>query len=108
MAWLPLALLVGCASPRPSVAPGMPAVVRLSRAEYVDRIQAAWVAQMLACMMGWQFEHQVASTMWVDRFPKKYDVGPIDDDWYYEMCAVRAFEKYGIGLTVRQLGRQWL
>ena len=24
------------------------------------------------------------------------------------MCAVRAFERYGIGLTVQQLGQQWL
>lgn len=83
-------------------------MIHLSRAEYVDRVQAAWVAQMLACMMGWQFEHQVASTVWVDQFPKEYDVAPIDDDWYYEMCAVRAFERYGIGMTVRQLGQQWL
>jgi hypothetical protein len=33
---------------------------------------------------------------------------PVDDDYYYEMVAIRAFEKYGIGLTVQQLGQQWL
>ena len=32
----------------------------------------------------------------------------MDDDYYYEMVAIRAFEKYGIGLTVQQLGQQWL
>jgi hypothetical protein len=32
----------------------------------------------------------------------------VDDDYYYEMVAIRAFEKYGIGLTVEQLGQQWL
>ena len=36
------------------------------------------------------------------------DSAPIDDDYYYEMVAIRAFEKYGIGLTVEQLGAQWL
>jgi hypothetical protein len=36
------------------------------------------------------------------------DYAPVDDDYYYEMVAVRAFEKYGIGLTVEQLGQQWL
>src|SRR5262252_15274 len=55
---------------------------RLTRADYEDRVHAAWIAQMLACMMGWQFEHQVASTEWVDKFPKPYIEGPIDDDWY--------------------------
>lgn len=76
-------------------------------AEYRDRVEAAWTAQIIACMMGWQFEHQTASVEWVDKFPKKYTVAPVDDDWYYEMCAVRAFEKYGVGLTVQQLGEQW-
>jgi ADP-ribosylglycohydrolase len=33
---------------------------------------------------------------------------PVDDDYYYEMVAIRAFEKYGIELTVQQLGQQWL
>jgi len=27
---------------------------------------------------------------------------------YYEMVALRAFEKYGIALTVQELGQQWL
>src|SRR5215813_9413311 len=72
-----------------------PKILRLDRPDYEDRVKAAWIAQMLACMMGWQFEHQVASTQWVDKFPKKYTVAPIDDDWYYEMVAVRGFEDYG-------------
>jgi hypothetical protein len=33
---------------------------------------------------------------------------PVDDDYYYEMVALRAFEKYGIELTVQELGQQWL
>ena len=27
----------------------------------------------------------------------------VDDDWYYEMSALRAFEKHGPGLTLPQL-----
>jgi hypothetical protein len=34
--------------------------------------------------------------------------GPVDDDYYYEMVAIRAFERYGMHLTVQQLGAQWL
>jgi hypothetical protein len=81
--------------------------VRLSRAEYEDRVQAIWTSQIIAVLMGFPFEHQVASTRWIDQYPKKYDTAIVDDDWYYEMCAIRAFEKYGIGMTARQLGEQW-
>ena len=80
---------------------------RLSRADYEDRVKAVWTAQIIAVLMGFQFEHKVASTEWVDQYPKEYRVAPVDDDYYYEMVALRAFEKYGIGMTVEQLGRQW-
>src|SRR5690349_18775785 len=72
--------------------------------EYEDRVQAAWTGQIIAAMMGWPFEHQAAAAVWVDRFPHAYSSAPVDDDWYYEMVAVRAFEKFGPGLTVEQLG----
>jgi hypothetical protein len=94
-------LAAGCAS-----APAA-SRFRLSRADYADRVHAAWLAQIAATLMGFQFEHKVASTAWVDRYPQPLSAAPVDDDWYYEMCAVRAFEKHGIGMTVRQLGEQW-
>ncbi|MBI3693613.1 MAG: ADP-ribosylglycohydrolase family protein [Acidobacteria bacterium] len=82
--------------------------LKLSLSDYQDRVQAAWTGQIVATLMGFQFEHKTASTIWVDRFPKKYEVAPVDDDYYYEIVALRAFEKYGIDLTIEQLGRQWL
>src|SRR2546422_97427 len=82
--------------------------IQLTRVEYEDRVQAVWTAQIIAVLMAWPHEHQVASTVWLENFPKRYTVAPVDDDWYYEMCAVRAFEKYGIHMTVEQLGRQWI
>jgi hypothetical protein len=80
----------------------------MTRAEYVDRVAAVWNGQIIAVLACFPFEHQTASTKWIDRFPKPYDVAPVDDDWYYEMCAIRGFEKYGIGMTAAQLGEQWL
>jgi ADP-ribosylglycohydrolase len=79
----------------------------LSRADYQDRVEAIWNAQIIAAMMGFQFEHKVASTRWVDHYPKEPQFAIVDDDWYYEMCAVNGFEKYGIHMTVEQLGEQW-
>jgi hypothetical protein len=75
---------------------------------YRDRVCAIWTAQMLGAMMGWPFEHKVASVEWVHTLGPKVDHAPVDDDWYYEMVAIRAFEKYGIDMSVEQLGRQWM
>ena len=81
--------------------------IQLTRADYLDRVHAVWVAQIAAVLAAWPFEHQTASTLWITNYPKKYTTAPVDDDWYYEMVAVRAFEKHGIDLTVEQLGEQW-
>ena len=80
---------------------------RLSRADYEDRVQAAWVAQILAVLMGFPYEHKVASVRRIDALPKPYTTALVDDDWYYEMVAVRAFERYGTDLSVEELGAQW-
>ncbi|MHA4842937.1 ADP-ribosylglycohydrolase family protein [Flavitalea antarctica] len=80
---------------------------KLSFDEYKDRVQAIWIGQIAATLMGFQFEHHTASVEWVDQLPGKFTSAPVDDDWYYEMAAIRAFEKYGIDLTERQLGEQW-
>lgn len=89
--------------------------VLLTRSEYLDKVKAIWHAQIIAVNMGWQFEHRQASVKWVDQFPQNqlYDLNknggaPIDDDWYYEMAALRAFKTHGVGLTVQQLGKQWV
>jgi ADP-ribosylglycohydrolase len=84
------------------------ATVTLTRAEYRDRVEAIWLAQIIAVKIAWPHEHKVASTQWLDKYPKHYDHAVVDDDWYYEMCAVRAFEKHGIDMKAEQLGQQWL
>jgi hypothetical protein len=80
----------------------------LSHAEYLDRVRAIWTAQMIAQRTGGRFEHKTASTLPVTPLSRLPGYAPVDDDYYYEMVAIRAFEKYGIGLTVQQLGQQWL
>jgi hypothetical protein len=81
--------------------------IQLTRAEYEDRVRAVWTAQIAAVLLAWPHEHQVASAQWLENYPRRYTVAPVDDDWYYEMVAIRAFEKYGINLSVEQLGKQW-
>ena len=80
---------------------------RLANAQYEDRVLAAWTGQIIATLMGFQFEHKTASALWIDRFPKPYESAPVDDDYYYELVALRGFERYGIDMTLDELGEQW-
>ena len=82
-------------------------ILSLSRTDYEDRVQAVWTAQIAAVLLAWPHEHQTASTLWLTTYPRPYANAPVDDDWYYEMVAIRAFEKHGIKLTVEQLGEHW-
>jgi hypothetical protein len=87
--------------------------IRLSRFDYEDRVRAAWTAQVMGMLMGYAFEHKQAAVVSVEKVPETFrglavreSVG-IDDDYYYEIVALRAFEKYGPHLSVEQLGEQW-
>jgi hypothetical protein len=79
----------------------------MSAAEYEDRIRAAWYGQIAGTLMGFAFEHRAAAAAMVDGIPDDFKGIPVDDDWYYEMVAVRAFERFGIEMTAAQLGEQW-
>ena len=79
----------------------------MSADEYEDRIRAAWYGQIAGTLMGFAFEHRAAAAAFVDRIPDNFKGMPVDDDWYYEMVAVRAFERFGIDMTVAELGEQW-
>jgi ADP-ribosylglycohydrolase len=91
----------------------LPAQVTLSKADYTDRVQAIWTGQIIAVLVALPYEHQTASVIPIRDLPMKWlgvpaTFAPVDDDWYYEMCALRAFEKHGITLNVEQLGEQWV
>ena len=111
--WISLALLTLYATFLPAYGstPGSKPIARthvLSNAEYLDRVQAIWTAQMIAQYTGERFEHLPASALPKTPMGHLPGYAPVDDDYYYEMVAVRGFEKYGIGMTVEQLGQQWL
>jgi hypothetical protein len=80
----------------------------ISKADYLDRAKAIWIGQMIGQWTGLLFEHKVASALKDTPLRPLNGYATIDDDYYYEMVAIRAFEKYGIHLTVEQLGAQWL
>ncbi len=76
--------------------------------DQLDRTLAAWTAQILAANMGFAFEHKPAAVQPVTKLPPDFrGPAPVDDDYYYELVALRAFEHYGPALTIQQLGEQW-
>jgi len=81
--------------------------LKLTRVDYADRAQAAWIAQIAGVYLGFPHEHRTASVEWLSEYPKPYTSAIVDDDWYYEMSALRAFEKHGPSMTIQQLGEQW-
>ena len=91
-----------------SSAQGQEKKLVLSMQDYQDRIEAVWTAQMLGALMGFPFEHKAASTEWINTLQLPSHHAPVDDDWYYEMVAIRAFENYGVNMSIKQLGKQWL
>ncbi len=106
-----LTVVFGAAADAAPKAPSKPSTsgqLILSRAQYLDRAKAIWIGQMIGQWTGLQFEHKVASVLETTPFRPLPGYAPIDDDYYYEMVAIRAFEKYGIDLTVEELGKQWL
>ncbi len=102
-----LALIVGLNVSAGSAATH-PSQLAISRVDYRDRVRAIWTAQMVGQMTGLLFEHKVGSVLKNTTLVLGKGSAAVDDDYYYEMVAIRAFEKYGIHLTVGQLGEQWL
>ena len=43
--------------------------LRMSGAEYEDRVRAAWYGQIAGTLMGFAFEHRAAAAAFVDRIP---------------------------------------
>jgi hypothetical protein len=103
-------LLNGCSVPQTKNE-----TLKISIDEYKDRVKAMWLGQLVAVHMGWDFEHSPSAVRDIngyseDRLTKIMSNGgaQVDDDWYYEMVALKGFEKYGANMTVEELGQQWL
>jgi hypothetical protein len=103
-------LLNGCSVPHTKNE-----TLKISIDEYKDRVKAMWLGQLVAVHMGWDFEHSPSAVRDIngyseDRLTKIMSNGgaQVDDDWYYEMVALKGFEKYGANMTVEELGQQWL
>jgi hypothetical protein len=67
----------------------------ISRSEYLDRARAIWTAQMIGQMTGLLFEHKPASVLSDTALVQPKGFAPVDDDYYYEMVAIRPLRSMG-------------
>lgn len=84
-----------------------PADRRLTVEEYRDKVYGAWIGQIVGASYGFNFEGKARNVTDLDRFLNHYDHAVVDDDYFYEMVALYGFERFGIGMTVEQLGEMW-
>jgi len=81
--------------------------------EYQDKVQGAWIGQVIGAIFGWPFEGRPKSVVHLDHylpshhFQTNYEYAPVDDDYFYEMVALYGFERFGPNMTVEQLGDVW-
>ena len=97
-----------------SVGPGAvsvenrPEFRRISLADYEDRVYGAWLGKIVGAFFGMPFEGKPENAVSdLDRFLRHFKYAPVDDDFYYEMVAIYGFERYGIHMTIEQLGDTW-
>ena len=80
---------------------------RISLAEYRDKVHAAWMGQVIGASFGFAFEGKARNVSEQDHYLTNYTAAVVDDDYYYEMVALYGFERFGLGMTVEQLGEMW-
>src|SRR5260370_6671906 len=82
-------------------------VRRISYSDYRDKVYAAWLGQVTGAAYGFPFEGKARNAIQLDHTLRVWDDAVVDDDYYYEMVALYGFERFGIGMTVEQLGDMW-
>ncbi|MFB3788997.1 MAG: hypothetical protein ACE15F_21770 [bacterium] len=96
--------------------PASQAAAMLSVEDYLDRVQAVWMARIIGAQLGRPFAARPGSMGWIDKFV--YDAAGnealiqnqgalLDEDLYKWILTLNAFEKYGLDLTPEQLLTHW-
>lgn len=85
--------------------------VTLSRERYLDKLRGAWAGQMIGVCYGAPYEFQSNGKPITEDLqpwtPERVE-GAIDqDDLYVEMTFLQTLEKYGLGVTPEQAGRDF-
>jgi hypothetical protein len=80
---------------------------RIPIAEYRDKVYGAWAGQIVGASYGFNFEGKARNAIELDHYLNHYEAALVDDDYFYEMVALYGFERFGLNMTVEQLGEMW-
>lgn len=80
---------------------------RISIADYRDKVYGAWAGQIAGASYGFAFEGKARNVVELDHYLGRYEAALVDDDYFYEMVALYGFERFGLNMTLPQLGEMW-
>ncbi len=82
--------------------------------EYYNRVFGSWLGRVAGDFVGAPLEFKPYGKLIkkygdnLNDYPKEIDLDYVNDDEMYEIVALVAFEKYGIDLTAKQIGQEWV
>src|SRR5690349_3614886 len=76
---------------------------RITLDAYRDKVYGPWIGQIAGASYGFNFEGKARNVIHLDHYLNKYDAALVDDDYYYEMIALYALERFDTRRTIRQL-----
>jgi hypothetical protein len=85
---------------------------RLPLKEYLDRMKAGWVGQIVGVSQGGPTEFRAKGTMLPESAVPKWEARMINnafgqDDLYVEMTFLATLETHGLDVSIRQAGMDW-
>jgi len=86
----------------------------LTSKDYYNRVFGSWLGRVAGDFVGAPLEFRPYGKLIkkygdnLNDFPKEIDLDYVNDDEMYEIVALVAFEKYGIDLTAKQIGQEWI
>ena len=102
--------LILCAALAASAAPGRTAerYRRLPAREYIDKMKAGWIGQIIGVSWGAPTEGKFKTIMPAEKMPpfseNLVNQAFNQDDLYVEMTFLRSLEQYGLDVPIRQAG----
>ena len=85
----------------------------ISHKEYYNKVLGSWIGRVAGDFVGAPVELKNQKYIKknfgeISYYPEPIDLNYVNDDEMYEIIALIALEKYGIGLTAKEIAREWV
>ena len=81
--------------------------------EYYNKVYGSWIGRVAGDFVGAPLELRPIKTIQrrygeIRDYPKKINLNYVNDDEMYEIIALISLEKYGLGLTAKDIALEWV